>query len=193
MTPKRLVALLDELGWFDGLPSSERLAVQRRAEGLALSSPEDVASAVASVTFEPEGVCDPESYRSLLREILGQIPGGLKAEAIETSESEDEPGEMTVTLVIGGRRYTAIFDQDDDWAHEAVLELVEGALVDRGSPLRLFALPVDEQRVHLAVCTEAAFERASDARLFPHEEDAAEPAAASEEGDDEPSGAGLVH
>ncbi len=167
MTPTELCARLDAVGWFNELPREERTRILESSSGHELSDPEVVAKVVARVVVDPEGVTDPESYRSFIAEVSEQIPFAFKPDVIEVTESAEDEGELTIKLALGDRAYTCVFDQDGDFAQSCVLEFIEGILEDTGSKLRLFGLPVSDGCAHLAVTTPEAYERAIAEGILP--------------------------
>ena len=166
MTPDELVQRLDTIGWFDGLPAGERERVRAAAADRDLDDPEQVAAAVANLVVALDGVCDPETYRGLVRTIAAAIPWAFRPDQIAVTADEDDDQELRIELTFGDRTYRCVFDQDGDWAEGDVLGFLDGILEDRAG-LRLFELPVNAPEAHLVVCRGAAFERAVAEGLVP--------------------------
>jgi hypothetical protein len=169
MAPLELVTRLDEIGWFEHLPASERVRVLEESKARDLSDPDDLARLLANLVVPRRAVRTPDDATTLLREVLGRMVVELAPDRV--SAEADDDGSLTVALHFSSKTtpdesvHRCVLEDDDEDNDLHVLDFLSHMFQIERPIVGCYPLIEDDEQACYVIVSPAAWEQAVEAGL----------------------------
>ena len=178
------LAILDEIGFWDGLDGARDDYVERYRKEMSdeYGIAEDEAYLLlASVDYDTEmiegtGPADDDdeldlfSYHTLI-EHYARGSYGLFQPTDIVDVFDEEAMTHTIGFSLGGKQYEVSFENQEDWASEEAHILINRALVENGSKRQFQILPILDQVIYACLSTPELLDEATARGVIPKPDD----------------------